>query len=128
MAVHATSGRANLLIVIHLSLPTPLITAPQLFLPSVFLLPSQNPRTAFQFSVLFPFFNSDLPLAFTSQPGGGLLIVFTENVLHTVVDLGDGTHNLFLPPRVQHFLSVLTHSMIMTTINSLFGHVAVPHK
>ena len=46
---------AILLIVIHLSLSTYLITTPLPLLPSVLLLLSQNPRLAFKFSVLLLF-------------------------------------------------------------------------
>ena len=54
MAVQVFNGTAILLIVIHVSLSTPLITTPHPHRPSVFVVPSQKPRTAFHFSVLPP--------------------------------------------------------------------------
>ena len=106
MAVQVVSGSAILLIVIHLSLSTPFITTPHPLLPPVFLLPSQNPRSAFQFSV-FPFVNCDLPLPFRAQVRQvvGLLSVLSENVLHIIVDHPRRIRNFPPPPRVQCVLN-----------------------
>ena len=51
--VHILKNTAILLIVIHLSLSTTLITTLQPLLPSILVLPSQKAHTAFLFSVLF---------------------------------------------------------------------------
>ena len=69
MAVHILRSTAILLILIHLSLSTPLITTPYQFLPYGFVLPSQNPRNAFQFAVLNPF--SIVMVLCTSAPRFG---------------------------------------------------------
>ena len=86
MAVHVFSGTAIVLIVIQLPLWTPLITTPHSLRPSVFLLPSQNPLTAFHSLVISV--NRDLSLPFSVQACQvvRLLIVLSENVLHVIVD------------------------------------------
>ena len=57
----------------------------------------------------------------------GLLIVFTENVLQIIVDLGDGIRNLFSSTmgatfsEYAEFSLFLTHSVM--SIDPFFGHL-----
>ena len=99
--------------------------------PLALVLPSQTPRTAFQFSVLF-FFNNDLPLPFGSQIRTvvSFMNVFTKDVLQIMVDLSDGECDLFLLPRGQRFLNMANFTFILLshskmTIDPFFSNVAV---
>ena len=130
IAVHVSNCTAILPMVLHLSLFTFLIATPQPLLLSV-LLPSQKPRTDFQFSVLFPF--STVIFRFISAPRfakWSASRVFTENVSYTIVDLGDGIRHLFLPPRMQRFLNVTNFPSVFShnamTIDPFFGTFGVP--
>ena len=105
MAAQAFSGTAILLMVIHLSRSTPLVTIPQPLLPSFLLLP--KPAHSLPFSCIVSCCNSDLPMLSSSQIRQVvLLIVFPGNVLHIIVDVVDGISNFSLPPRMQRFLNV----------------------
>ena len=67
MAVHMHKSTAIPLIVIHLFLSAPLITTPQPLLPSRLELPSQKPRTAFQFFLVILTVHNNFPLSFCTQ-------------------------------------------------------------
>ena len=130
IAVHVSKGTAILPMVLQSSPSTLLITTPQPLLLSV-LLPSQKPRTDFQFSVLFPY--STVIFRCISAPRfakWSASRVFTENVFHIIVDLGDGIRHLFLPPRMQRFLNVTNFPSVFShnamTIDPFFGTVGVP--
>ena len=81
-------GTAILLIVIHLSSSTPLLTTPQPLLPLTLELLSQKPCTAFHLSVLLPLSTIIfLSLCTQIRPVIGFLIVFPKNVLNVIINL-----------------------------------------
>ena len=98
-------GTAILLMLIHLFLSAPLITMPHPPLPSGFVLPSQNRRTAFQFSLLL-----SVPIMiFFMRPCTqvcqmvSLRIVLSKNVLHIISNFVLKKANFLLLPRMDVF-------------------------
>ena len=120
--LHAFSGAAFLLIVVQFSPSTALITIPQPLLPSYYLLPSQQPRTAFHVSVFWNALDRDHRLALRSQIRRVVcfLVVSSENVLQMIANIPDRMRDALLQPRVQCFLYSVTH------ISLLLSHRAVP--
>ena len=105
-ALHCFKGIAILLIVIHLSLSAPLITAPHPLLPSGLVLPSQNPRTAFQFS--FFFFFSTVTFCIPPAPHVRRKVSLLT-VLHAISDFVIRKKTFPLPSRMQGFFFQILH-------------------
>ena len=88
MTVHTFNDTAILLIVIHFSLSTTFVTTPHPLLSSSLFAFISVPSYRFPFLSILDRFNCDLLFSFRSQIRQmiRLLIVFSENVLHVVVN------------------------------------------
>ena len=134
LAVHALNGTAIMLIVVHFCFSSPLITTPYPLPAVFFLIPSQQPRTAF-FSLFFLSSSiSDLSLPFrleVCQVVVCLLTVPSENVRHVSAHHFRRISNLPLPLRVQCLLNApneLNHVLLSHRVipnSPLFSHFAV---